>query len=74
MLTYSIRDSNLSNSYDLIDNETGKILGIITASAVGFYNIGSFLKSKEAVKHIYITTSRRWQRGRSTSYKRSMSI
>lgn len=53
MLTYSIRNSNLRDSYDLIDNETGKILGIITASAVGFYNIGSFLKSKEAVKHIY---------------------
>lgn len=64
MLTYSIRDSNLSNSYDLIDNETGKILGIITASAVGFYNIGSFLKSKEAVKHIYsnIEKMATWQK------------
>lgn len=64
MLTYSIRDSNLSNSYDLIDNETGKILGIITASAVGFYNIGSFLKSKEAVKCIYnnIEKMATWQK------------
>lgn len=64
MLTYSIRNSNLRDSYDLIDNETGKILGIITASAVGFYNIGSFLKSKEAVKHIYnnIEKMATWQK------------
>lgn len=64
MLTYSIRNSNLRNSYDLIDNETGKILGIITASAVGFYNIGSFLKSKEAVKCIYnnIEKMATWQK------------
>lgn len=64
MLTYSIRDSNLRDSYDLIDNETGKILGIITASAVGFYNIGSFLKSKEAVKYIYnnIEKMATWQK------------
>lgn len=64
MLTYSIRNSNLRDSYDLIDNETGKILGIITASAVGFYNIGSFLKSKEAVKYIYnnIEKMATWQK------------
>lgn len=64
MLTYSIRNSNFRDSYDLIDNETGKILGIITASAVGFYNIGSFLKSKEAVKHIYnnIEKMATWQK------------
>lgn len=64
MLTYSIRNSNLRDSYDLIDNETGRILGIITASAVGFYNIGSFLKSKEAVKHIYsnIEKMATWQK------------
>lgn len=64
MLTYSIRNSNLRDSYDLIDNETGKILGIITASAVGFYNIGSFLKSKEAVKCIYnnIEKMATWQK------------
>ena len=64
MLTYSIRNSSFGNSYDLIDNETGKILGIITASAVGFYNIGSFLKSKEAVKCIYnnIEKMATWQK------------
>ena len=64
MLMYSIKDSSFGNSYDLIDNETGKILGIITASAVGFYNIGSFLKSKEAVKHIYnnIEKMATWQK------------
>lgn len=64
MLAYSIRNSNLRDSYDLIDNETGKILGIITASAVGFYNIGSFLKSKEAVRCIYnnIEKMATWQK------------
>lgn len=64
MLAYSIRNSSFGNSYDLIDNETGKILGIITASTVGFYNIGSFLKSKEAVKHIYnnIEKMATWQK------------
>lgn len=64
MLTYSIRNSDLRSSYDLIDNETGKILGIITASADGFYNIGSLLKSKEAVKHIYnnIEKMATWQK------------
>lgn len=64
MLTYSIRNSSFGNSYDLVDNETGKILGIITASADGFYNIGSFFKSKEAVKHIYnnIEKMATWQK------------
>lgn len=64
MLTYSIRNSSFGNSYDLIDNETGKILGIITSSADGFYNIGSFLKSKEVVKHIYnnIEKMATWQK------------
>lgn len=53
MTTYSIKDSMFGNSYDFVDNETGKTLGIITVSADGFHNLGAFPKSKEAIKVIY---------------------
>lgn len=64
MTRYSIKDSMFGKSYDFIDNETGKTLGIITVSADGFYNIGAFPKSKEAIKHIYDNLEKMatWQR------------
>lgn len=64
MSRYSIKDSMFGKSYDFIDNETGKTLGIITMSADGFYNIGAFSKSKEAIKHIYDNLEKMatWQR------------